>query len=120
MNKSCPFCGKNVTAIDPLNYTSGKAAKFRVKCQECGVATDWCETADEAWMTWNRREVNRVFTGVLNKDTFILNGLIYSRDPLNGNCTAQKEYMGKSVRIKADVYRAAYEECKKIIAGEKA
>ena len=55
MNENCPFCGKDVAAIDTLNYAGGKVAKYRVQCQECKVATAWYDTADEAWAAWNTR-----------------------------------------------------------------
>jgi len=118
MNKSCPFCGKNVAIIDTLNYTGGKASKYRVQCQECKVATAWYETADEAWAAWNMRKTSWSNT-LINKNVFILNNLIYIRNQLTGNCSAQKEFRGKLVRIKEDVFFAAYEECKKITAGDK-
>jgi len=117
----CPFCGKKA-AIDTLNYRYGKPVLFRVQCLECKAATGWYGTEDEAWEAWNRRvsgETNRESGGtnlVLNKGSFILHGLCYSRNRLTGNCSSQKEFRGKLVRIKEDVYLAAYEECKKIIA----
>jgi Lar family restriction alleviation protein len=112
MNKSCPFCGKKAT-IDTLNYTGGKAAKYRVQCQECRAATDWYDSEAAAWAAWNRR-IPDGMNRVIDKNTFILYGLLYSRNPQTGNCVAQKEYRGKAVRIKEDVFLAAYKECEKI------
>jgi len=114
--EGCPFCGKGA-AIDALNYAGGRPAKFRVQCRECKAATGWYSTAAEAWKAWNRREATGANL-MVNKDIFILGGLIYSRNRLTGNCTAQKEFRGKLVRIKEDVFLAAYEECRKIITDE--
>jgi len=119
----CPFCGKKGD-IDTLKYKGGKPVQYRVQCLECKAATGWYGTEEEAWAAWNRRvsgETN-IETGagnlVFNKDSFVLRGLCYCRNKLTGNCSAQKEFGGKLVRIKEDVYLAAYEECKKIIAEE--
>ena len=123
MNDSagCPFCGKNA-AVDTLNYTGCKPVLFRIRCPECKAAAGWYGTEEEAWAAWNRRVTGgtkREPGGanlVFNKGSFILHGLCYSRNRLTGNCSSQKEFSGKLVRIKEDVYLAAYKECKKIIA----
>jgi Lar family restriction alleviation protein len=57
VNEPCPFCGKKIAAVDTLNYTSGKPGRFRVQCQDCGGATKWHDTAEEAWKAWNNRFV---------------------------------------------------------------
>ena len=117
-HKACPFCGKDSGAIDTLNFQpSGKPAKFRVQCQKCRVATDWYDTAGEAWEAWERRETE-IMNHVFNRDVFICNSLMYARSR-KGNCSAQKEFRGKLVRIKEDAFIAAYEECRKA-TGEKA
>jgi len=59
VNKSCPFSGNSVAIIDTLNYTGGKAAKYRVQCQECKSATNWYDTTDEAWAAWNMRNMRK-------------------------------------------------------------
>jgi len=121
----CPFCGKN-GAVDTLKYTGGKSVLFRIQCTECKAATGWRDTEAEAWGAWNRREPGEtdIETGavsmVINKDSLVLRGLCYSRNRLTGNCSAQKEFGGKMVRVKEDVFLAAFEECKKIIAEEEA
>ena len=112
-NFNCPFCGGEA-AVDTLNYAGGKPSKFRIQCRECKAATAWYDTADEAWAAWDKREVSQVseVSILINKDAFILSGLFYTRNQITGNCTAQKEFKGKLVRIKEDVFLAAYEECK--------
>ena len=112
---ACPFCGKGA-AIDTLNYAGGRPAKFRVQCPECKSATGWHNSGGEAWKAWNRREAGAANL-LINKDTFILGSLLYTRNRSTGNCTAQKEFRGKSVRIKEGVFLEAYEECMKITAG---
>jgi Lar family restriction alleviation protein len=57
MNKNCPFCGKDAV-IDTLNHANGRPSMFRVKCQICGAATEWYETANDAWAAWNMRETS--------------------------------------------------------------
>jgi Lar family restriction alleviation protein len=109
----CPFCGKKAAA-DTLNYTGGKPVMFRVQCRECKAATAWYQTEEEARAAWNRR-VSGGMNFVVNRDTFIMDGLLYNRNRLTGNCAAQKERGGKSVRIKEDVFIAACEECQKVI-----
>ena len=51
----CPFCG-NKAAVDTLNYTGGKPAKFRVQCLQCKAATAWHDSEETAWAAWNRRK----------------------------------------------------------------
>jgi Lar family restriction alleviation protein len=58
VNALCPFCG-NKGAIDTLNYASGDPGRFRIQCRECGGATKWHETAEQAWDAWNRRPETR-------------------------------------------------------------
>ena len=116
--QDCPFCG-NGAAIDTLNYAGGKPAKARVQCTECKAATGWHSNGADALKAWNKR-VSGGTNLVLNKDAFLFNSLFYARNRLTGNCTAQKEIGGKSVRIKEDVFLAAYEECRKITEGERA
>ena len=112
---NCPFCGKHNAAIDTFNYANGKPSKYRVQCRECLAATRWRDTAGEAWTAWERRKgVKADVNLVISKDMFILNGLLYSRNRLTGNCTAQKEIRGKQVRVKEEVFLEACEECVKI------
>ena len=113
---NCPFCGGNA-AIDTLNYANGKPAKYRAQCQKCQASTAWYSTAGEAWNAWNRREAGCAAIA-FNKDAFILNGLAYFRNPSTGYCTAQKEFRGKLLRIKEEVFNEAYEECVKIAGAE--
>jgi hypothetical protein len=112
---ACPFCGKGAAA-DALNYAGGRPAKFRIQCAGCKAASGWHDTEAGARKAWEMREAARLGGANLlfNKDAFVLNSLFYSRNRLTGNCTAQKEFRGKSVRIKEDVFLAAYEECRKI------
>jgi len=117
-NLNCPFCGKN-GEVDTLNYAGGRPAMFRIRCQECKAATDWYATEPEAWAAWNKRIAGGV-SMIFNKDIFILHSLLYCRNHVTGNCTAQKEFRGKMLRIKEDAFMVAYEICQKIIAGEMA
>ena len=117
MTKHCPFCGKRNAAIDTLNCAGGKPAKFRVQCRECLAATRWCDTEAGAWEVWERRETE-IVNFVISRDVFILNNLLYIRNRPTGNCTAQKEFRGKLVRIKEKVFLEACEECEKAAGGK--
>jgi len=113
---SCPFCGKNVGAIDTLNYTSRKPAKFRVQCQECLVATHWCNTEEQAWEAWNTRaEVPRAIgrqkpvNAIIGADVFIYQDVLYVRDPKTGTC-----YRGSPdgyARVKKADFVKTYSDC---------
>ena len=114
----CPFCGNQAAAaIDTLNYANGKPAKQRVQCLECLAATRWCDTAGEAWGAWERRAAGSVSL-VINKDAFLLHGLLYIRNRPAGYCAAQKEFRGKLVRIKEKAFLEACEECAKAAVGK--
>jgi hypothetical protein len=54
VNKRCPFCRERAQ-VDTLNHTSGKPGRFRIQCRDCGGATKWYDTEDEAWNAWNAR-----------------------------------------------------------------
>ena len=111
VNEPCPFCGKKTAAVDTLNYTSGKPGKFRVQCQDCGGATKWHETKDEAWDAWNRRYVKlspELAVFVFNSDAFVCEGRLFYRDKQSGYCFAQQEVRGDLKRIsKKDFLLAA-------------
>jgi hypothetical protein len=114
-NMPCPFCGSSNVIIDTLNYTSGKPGKYRAWCQGCHV----CDTSEEAWAAWNSRVPTAPSAAedinlLINKNTFILHSRAYCRNPETGNCTAQKEFRGKALRIKENVFLSAYRECEEI------
>jgi Lar family restriction alleviation protein len=113
VNEPCPFCGKKAVAADTLNYTSGKPARFRVKCQICGGSTKWHDTEEEAWKAWNNRFVKlnpglEVF--IFNSDAFAYKGRLYIRDRPSLYCFAQKEFRGPLTRIKKSDFLSAYQE----------
>jgi Lar family restriction alleviation protein len=111
MPKACPFCGDQHPAIDTLNYTSGKPGKFRVQCQDCGAATKWFDTEEQAWGAWNKRYIKlspELAVFVFNPDAFVYDGLLHIRDKQSGYCFAQKEFRGNLKRIgKKDFLSAA-------------
>jgi Lar family restriction alleviation protein len=110
--RHCPFCGKKA-AVDTLKYAGGKPALYRVQCLECKTATAWYDTEAAAWEAWNKR-VSGGMNFAVDKDIFILDGLLFRRSQFTGNCTAQKERGGKSVRVREEVFLEAYEKCKKV------
>ena len=115
--RGCPFCGKGCAAIDTLNYASGRPAKFRIQCRECLAATHWFDAEGAAWDAWNRRTAGCTALAI-NKDAFILGGLLHMRNRSTGRCAAQKEPRGKLARIKEGVFNEAYEECAKIAGAQ--
>jgi Lar family restriction alleviation protein len=110
VNEPCPFCGSQGKS-DTLNYASGKPGKYRIQCQDCGGATRWYETAEEAWQAWNKRYVKpspelEVF--VFNQDAFVYEARLYIRNKESGYCFTQKEFRGDLKRIsKKDFLLAA-------------
>jgi Lar family restriction alleviation protein len=119
MSATCPFCGKQHTAIDTLNYTSGKPEKFRVKCQNCGVCTRWCDTEEQARDAWNVREKTegpQKYPGSLQnmlicKDLFVFKHLVHARNPQNEYCYISG--INGYKRMKKADYLKAYAECAK-------
>ena len=112
----CPFCG-DTAAIDTINHANRKPAKYRVQCRKCRAATEWFDAAGGAWTAWEQRKAE-IVNFVINNDVFILNNLLYMRNQPTGNCTAQKEFRGKRVRISKEAFIAAYEECVKITGAQ--
>jgi Lar family restriction alleviation protein len=113
VNEPCPFCGDRCAKIDTLNYTSGKPGRFRVQCQDCGGATKWHSTEEDAWKAWNNRFVKlslelEVF--IFNSDAFAYKGRLYIRDRPSLYCFAQKEFRGPLKRIKKSDFLSAYQE----------
>jgi Lar family restriction alleviation protein len=102
VNKPCPFCGNPRAIIEPLNYSSGKPGRFRVKCRDCGGATQWFDAAEQAWGAWNKRSVElspELKVLIINSDTFIYEGLLYLRNKQSGYCLAQKEFRGSLKQV---------------------
>ena len=120
----CPFCGKNNAAIDTLNYPSGKHAKFRVQCQECLVATHWCDTEKQAWSSWNTRaEVPQQAKGrqkpvnaIIGADVFVYQGILHVRNPQTGQCFCQSP--GGAKRVKKADFVKTYSDCLAICSAE--
>jgi Lar family restriction alleviation protein len=119
----CPFCGELSAAVDSLNYTSGKPAKFRIQCQTCGVFTKWYDTADEAWESWNTRAkqakprqpshfLRNIF---ICKDLFVYQDAMYARNPKTDLCYRGDDAGGTFRRIKKADYLMAYAECVKAV-----
>jgi Lar family restriction alleviation protein len=110
VNELCPFCGDRYAKIDTLNYTSGKPGRFRVQCQDCGAATRWYDTEEQAWAAWNNRYIKlspelEVF--IFNLDAFVYEGLLYIHNKQSGYCFAQKEFRGAMKRIKKSDFLSA-------------
>ena len=113
LNTHCPFCGSKTAGVDPINYASGDPARFRIKCRDCGGATKWYDTKEEAWKAWNRRYVKlrpELEVLILNRDTCIYKGRLYIRNKQSGYCYAQKEFRGDLKRIKKGDFLSAYQE----------
>jgi Lar family restriction alleviation protein len=97
LKEPCPFCGDKPARVDTFNYTSGKPARYRIQCQNCGSATKWYETADEAWQAWGKRYIKlgpELAVFVFNTDAFVYEGRLYYRDKNSGYCFAQKDFGG--------------------------
>ena len=97
MNEPCPFCGDKTAKADTLNYTNGKPGRFRIQCRDCGGATRWHETAEEAWQAWNKRHVKlspELEGFVFSADAFVYEARLYIRNKQSGYCFAQKEFSG--------------------------
>jgi len=119
---SCPFCGKNNAAIDTFNYASGKPYKFRVQCQECLVATHWCDTEEKAWESWNTRAEamkakgwQKPVNAIIGADVFVYQDVLYVRNPQTGFCYCC--YRG-NVRMKKADFVKTYSDCLKICSAE--
>jgi Lar family restriction alleviation protein len=113
---SCPFCGTRRVIIDTLfNYRKGLPLRFRAQCQDCGAATRWCETEEEAWTAWNLRtntpSIAPKKTSFINKDLFLYKGEMYARNPYTEQCF--KDEAGKMKRIKKNDFLLAYADCQK-------
>jgi Lar family restriction alleviation protein len=109
--KECPFCGTKRASEDTLYFISlGKAGRFRIQCQECGVNTRWYEDAEEAWRAWNDRHVKmcgQLAAFIVNQDVFIYDALMYMRNKQSGYCFAQKKFRGPMKRIKKSDFLSA-------------
>jgi Lar family restriction alleviation protein len=112
VNKPCPFCGTKNVVVDTLNYTSGNPGRFRVQCQDCGGATKWHDTKDEAWEAWNNRDYRFLENIFVCKDLFVFKGCTHVRNPQTQFC-----YIGGLSgykRMKKEDYLKAYAECAKV------
>jgi Lar family restriction alleviation protein len=101
VNEHCPFCGDKARA-DTLNYISGKPGRSRIQCKDCGAATRWHDTEEQAWGAWNNRHVKLspdLEVLILNQNAFIYEGRLYIRNKESGYCFAQKEFRGDLSRI---------------------
>jgi hypothetical protein len=113
LNTHCPFCGSKAAGVDPINYASGDTARLRIQCRDCGGATKWYDTAEEAWKAWSRRYVkicNELQVFIFNPDAFVYRGLLYIRNRPYIYCYAQKEFRGDLKRISKKDFLSAYQE----------
>ena len=123
MTEQCPFCGKNNAAIDMLNYPSRQPSKFRVQCQECLVATHWCDTEEQAWESWNKRVEmpkakgrQKPVNAIIGADVFVYQNILHIRNPQTGICFCQSPDGAKRMK-KADFVKT-YSDCLKICSAE--
>jgi Lar family restriction alleviation protein len=108
----CPFCGGKTAAADTLNRAGGDPAGFRIICRDCGGATRWCSTEEEAWKAWNSRGFRFLENIFVCKDLFVFKGCIHARNPQTQFC-----YVGGLngyKRMKKEDYLKAYAELSKI------
>jgi Lar family restriction alleviation protein len=113
VNEPCPFCGDRYAKIDTLNYTSGKPGRFRVQCRNCGGATKWHNTGEDAWKAWNSRYVKlspELEAFIFNPDAFVYKGRLYIRERPSLYCFAQKEFRGALKRIKKSDFISTCQE----------
>jgi Lar family restriction alleviation protein len=115
--EDCPFCGVNRVVIDTLNHHKALGTgpfRFRVQCQDCGAATRWCDTEEQAWEAWNTRRPpgkKKSANFFICKDLFFFKGATYARNPQTEFCYIGDE--GGYKRIKKADYLKAYAECAK-------
>jgi hypothetical protein len=111
MNKPCPFCGDQFAVTDTLISAGGKPGRFRVQCRDCGGATKWHDTEEQAWAAWDNRHVKlspELAVFIFNANAFAYEGRLYIRNEQSGFCYAQKEFRGSLKRIgKKDFLSAA-------------
>ena len=113
--QSCPYCGEQRPAIDTMNYSAGKPAKYRVQCPGCGVSTGWYDQEEQAWKVWNIRGTPRKTCAVINEHLFLYEGAVYT-------CGSLKEIFfrrehGTARRIGKAVWLAAYDACVRAAGG---
>lgn len=63
--KKCPFCGEEVklfTSIYKIHC---------VRCVNCGIGTDFLETAEEAVNRWNKRAAENDSRRMLWREDFV-------------------------------------------------
>jgi hypothetical protein len=111
VNEPCPFCGDRRAQIDTLKSASGKRDKFRAQCQDYFAATHWCDTEQEAWEAWEKRDNHSLENIFICKDLFVFKGCIHARNPETQYCYIDglKGYK----RMKKGEYLKAYAECAK-------
>ena len=51
--KACPFCGGDASVKQ--HYIVQKKAMYKIGCDACGFALNWCERKSHAIKLWNRR-----------------------------------------------------------------
>lgn len=51
--RNCPFCGE--AASVKRHYIGQKKAMYKIGCDACGFALNWCERKSHAIKLWNRR-----------------------------------------------------------------
>jgi Lar family restriction alleviation protein len=118
MEANCPFCGSENINIDLLcanPHPTSVKQQYRMKCRDCGAATRWCATEEDAGAAWNRRSAkvpDSVSAPVpFGKDLFFYKENLYVRNPQNGFCFISDKNGYK--RIKKADYLLAYAECAK-------
>jgi Lar family restriction alleviation protein len=120
---NCPFCGYGDIYSDLLcanPHPTSVKQQYRMKCRDCGAATRWCATEEDARAAWNRRsaKVPSVPAPVpFGKDLFFYKGALYARNPQNGFCFISDKNGYK--RIKKADYLLAYAECQKTVGALK-